>query len=324
MFNRRALLVVLGILASAVPTYAQEKYPSRPIQILSPFGADSASTAVLRRLAVGLEPLVGVSVIVINQPGGMGVVEARHLRSANPDGHVIGMLAGIHAAAHSLLDDVPYDVRKDFQPITQVAQFANLVVTADPRFRTLGDFIAAARANPGTLNVGTLQVGSPDYLTAYLLKKNAGLKFEVVPYKLSTDVVVGALRGDAHIAIQNYFTFKGMMDEGKLRALAVTTAERAPNLPDVPTLQEAGVTGVDTKSWFGLYAPLGTAKDRVDLLNKHIGKVLSEPAFMTWAQGLGFELKSSTPAVLAATMEREVDLQSEAVNALKASSLKAP
>ncbi|OGG56780.1 hypothetical protein A3D71_00345 [Candidatus Kaiserbacteria bacterium RIFCSPHIGHO2_02_FULL_55_20] len=318
------MLAILGILAFTTSVYAQEKYPSQPIKILSPFGPDSASTGILRRLGRDLEPLIGVPVVIINQPGGMGVVEAGHLRSANPDGYTIGMLAGIHAASHWLMPEVPYDVRKDFQPITQVAQFANLVVTADPRFRTLGDFVAAARAAPGVFNVGTMQVGSPDYLTAHLLKKSAGLKFEVVAYKLPADVVTGALRGDTQIAIQNYFTFQGAMGEGRLRPLAVTTAQRAPNLPDIPTLQEAGVPGVDTKSWFGLYAPAGTPKERVDFLNKNIRKVLANPAFIEWAAGMGFDLKPSTPDALAATMLRDVELQGEVVRALKASNPKGP
>ncbi len=308
---KRAILFCVLAFAWALQAHAEEKYPNQTIRILSPFGADAASSEVLRLLVGELEPRLKVPLVVLNQVSGKGVVQGKMLQAAAPDGYTLGILAVTHAASQAMSSAPPYDVRVDFEPISRLAQFANIVVTGESRIRTLRDFFEAASNSPGKLNVGTMQVGTPSHVVAHLIEKQSKLSFGIVPYRTSGDVVVGALRGDAQIAIQPYSAFRGAVQSGTLRPVAVTTAKRASYMPEVPTLEELGILNVDIKSWIGLYAPKGLAKEKVELLNKAIHAALKEPIFALRARELGFDVVPSTPQELADAMAREVALQVE-------------
>ena len=181
------------------------------------------------------------------------------------------------------------------------------MVNASSPFQTLGDFLKAASEKPGTLNVGTVNVGSTQNLTAELFKSMAGIDVVIVPFRGSPDVVVALLRNDIQMAIDFYAALKPTLDGGKARALATSGPQRSPELPDVPTVQEGGVAGFDVTAWNGLYAPAGTPDAIVETLNKALHEVLADPDLKKRALDLGIDAKASTPAELDARLRGDIE-----------------
>ena len=173
----------------------------------------------------------------------------------------------------------------------------------------------AARDKPGTLNVGTINVGGTQNLTAHLFKSMAGINFEIVPFRTSPDVVVSLLRNDLQMDIDFYAALKSGLSDGKLRPIAVTGTKRSPLLPDVPTVQEAGIANFEVVAWNGLYAPKGTPQPVLDTLNRALHEVLAEPELKQRALDLGIELKASTPAEIDARLRGDIDKWGKVITA---------
>jgi tripartite-type tricarboxylate transporter receptor subunit TctC len=247
---RRSAWIALAGLASFVlapsPALAQGKFPSRAIRIVSPFAAGSVSDISMRLFADRLAARLNGQVVVDNQPRAGGVTAAAAVLSSPPDGYTVALFSTSTAISASLFKQLPYDPVRDFLPVSMFSTFANVLATgAGSKYATLGDVIAAARARPGALNIGTTTVGSTNHLAATLFKAMVGLDVVIVPYRTPGDLMTAALRNDVDVIVQSYGALKVALEDRQLRPLATTTPGRAAYLPDVPSVQEAGVSGFD-------------------------------------------------------------------------------
>jgi tripartite-type tricarboxylate transporter receptor subunit TctC len=198
----------------------------------------------------------------------------------------------------------------DFAPVSSVAFFDFVLVTnAQSPLRSVADVIAAARKEPGSLNVGTINIGSSQNLSAELLKSTAGVDFTIVPYRQTPDLLIGMLRGDVDLMIDNY----AAVDDGRARAIATTGTARSPALPDVPTVQEGELKTFEVTSWNGIFAPAGTPGSVVETMNAALQKVLAMPEVKQRMQGLGVEARASTPEALKARLQADIAKWSEVI-----------
>ncbi len=308
--SRRTAVFSLAALAAglAAPAVrAQSKYPEKPVRVILPFGAGGVADVTARLVAAALGNKLGQNFVIENMPGAGGIAAARAAISAGSDGYTLMLQTNGTAISVPLFNHLPFDPVKDFVPISTIGYFTcDFIVNASSPYRTLGDFLKAAKDKPGTLNVGTINVGSTQNLTAELFKSMAGVDVVIVPFRGSPDVVVALLRDDIQMGIDFYAALKPTLDSGKARALATSAPQRSPELPNVPTVQEAGVAGFDVTAWNGLYAPKGTPDDIVQTLNKALHDVLADPDLKKRALDLGIDTKASTPAELDARMRGDI------------------
>jgi tripartite-type tricarboxylate transporter receptor subunit TctC len=287
----------------------------RTMTIYHPYGPGSTSASAMRLLVERMKEKLQVSIVLEYRPGALGVPSATALTHAKPDGCTLGVLAGIHTASPWLMESKAYDPRV-FVPIGLVATFPNLIVTADPRMRTLRDFLRIAREHPKQVTVGTMSRGSPDFLTGLFLL-DAGVPIHLAPYhprSEATQMPVDVLNGTLHVGIQNYFVFAGVLSDGRARALAVTTKERLGKLPDVPTVFEAGLPDfTETKSWLGLFGPPGISQPEVLRLHTTVHALLQDAALHRSFHELGIQPASMTPEALGRMVEAEYQQQGEAI-----------
>jgi tripartite-type tricarboxylate transporter receptor subunit TctC len=287
---------------------AQAKYPDRPVRVILPFGAGGVADVTSRLVAQAMGEKLGQNFVIENMPGAGGIAAARAAIAGGKDGYTLTLQTSGTAISAQLFEHLPFDPLKDFIPISTIGYFTcDFAVETSSPFKALGDFIKAAREKPATLNVGTINVGSTQNLTAELFKSMAGIDVVIVPFRGSPDVVVGLLRGDIQLAVDFYAALKPSFDNEQTRALATSAPQRSPELPDVPTVQEAGVAGFDVTGWNALYAPAGTPDEIIQILNKALREVLTEPDLKKRALDLGIDARASTPAELDAHMRNDID-----------------
>lgn len=310
---RRAFCLGLAQLPAALalgrfaPLRAQANYPTRPVRIIVPFGAGGVADTTVRIVAEKLGDAMGQRFVIENQPGAGGIAAARVVLSAPADGYTLALLSNGTAVSAGLFKKLPFDPLKDFAPISSLGYFDFVLATnAGSEFRTMADLLKALREKPGSLNVGTINIGSTQNLSAELLKSAGDLKFAIVPFRSSPEVLVALLRNDIALMIDNYAALKAALTDGQARALATSGATRSPVLPDVPTVQEAGVPGYETTSWNGLFAKAGTPPDIVAALNAALSKVLADPDIKKQLLEFGIEGKSSTPEEIATRLRGDV------------------
>jgi tripartite-type tricarboxylate transporter receptor subunit TctC len=203
---------------------------------------------------------------------------------------------------------LPYDPLKSFAPISSLGYFDFVFATnAESPFKTLADFIAAAKAKPGTLNVGTINVGSTQNLSAELLKTTAGIDFAIIPYRGTPELLVSTMQGNVALMIDSYSSMKGNLAEGKIRALASSGPVRSESAPDIPTLQQSGVANYDVVSWNALFAPAGTPPEIIATLNQALHDILAEPEVKKRLLELGIEARASTPEEISARLKSDID-----------------
>ncbi len=285
---------------------AEDAYPSRAIRIVTPLAAGSASDAALRILAAKLSERLGVPVLVQNQPGGGGVIAGRTVTNAPADGYTIAW-AGNNTAIGVSLFRKPLDPRVEMTPIVGVSEFAYLFVdAATSQYKTLQQWMTAARAKPGTLNVGTSSVGTSNYLAALLFKSAQHLDFTVVPYKGPAELSVALLRNEVDLVINAYGGLRAGIAAKQVRALAATSAQRIPELPDVPTMAEAGVPDFDVTSWNALYGPKDMPQQAVDVLAKATTEILQRPELIAQFKAIGFDARPIAAAALDQRMRFEI------------------
>ena len=293
------LLVSLALVVFATvaaPLMGQTAYPSRPIMIVVPFPAGGALDIVARALAKEMTTLGGQPVIVENRAGAAGTIGSATVAKANPDGYTLlfGSLA-THALGPALYPKIQYDALKDFAPITQVTS-APLVFASSTLIpaTSLAQLIALAKNKPGTLNYASTGIGTADHLASALFASTAGIDALHVPYKGGAEAKTALITGEASYTITNVQLALPQIQAGKLRALAVTGPRRLAILPDTPTLSEAGTSGVEVTTWFGLFAPANTPADVVNRLNRDALTALKTLREKLLAQG--DEPVGSTPA----------------------------
>ena len=303
-----ALLIVLvldgAILASA---NAQSSYPSRPIRIVIGFGPGGLADITMRLLGQKLTERTGQQVLIENRPGAGGVIAAGAVTQAQPDGYTLFVLSSGIAISRSLLKSMPFDPVADFTPVSTVAFFDLLILAqAQSPLRSINDVIAAARANPGRFNVGTINPGSTQNLSAELLKAATGVNMTIVPYRSTPEVLTALLRDDVHIMVESYAALKAPIDDGRVRPIAATGETRSPMLPNVPTLRESAV-GAEVVGWNALVAPAQTPRPIVELLNRHVTTIVAQPDFRQRLIELGTEARASTPEELGARLSADID-----------------
>jgi tripartite-type tricarboxylate transporter receptor subunit TctC len=276
-----------------------QTWPAQPIRILLPYGAGGVADITARVLAQRLSQAMGQQVIIDNRPSAGQIVASEAAMKAEPDGYTLLWLNQGHAVSVSLFNSLPYDPAKDFLPISTVGFFGMaLLVDSKSPYTSLKDFIAAAKANPGKLNLGTTSPGGTQYIAAELLKFMAGIDFQTVPFKTTPLIVASVKTGDLQAMIEILAPVIPHIKSGSLRALAVTFDHRFSELPDVPTLAEAGVPGYEASAWNGVAAPLKTPRAVIDRLNREINAAVADPAVRQRLLGLGVDPRGSTPEEL--------------------------
>jgi tripartite-type tricarboxylate transporter receptor subunit TctC len=314
---RRAL--ILSGLALALSTVAlAQNYPTQPVRILLPYGAGGVADITARVVAQKLSQNLGQQVIIDNRPSAGQIVATEAVMKAEPDGYTLLWFNQGHAVSVSLFNSLPYDPAKDFLPISTVGFFGMaLLVDSKSPYKSVGDLIAAAKANPGKLNVGTTSPGGTQYIAAELFKSMAGLDVQTVPFKTTPLIVASVKTGDLQAMVEILAPVIPHIKSGNLRALAVTFDHRFAGLPDIPTLAESGVPGYEASAWNGVAAPLRTSKAIVDRLNREINAAVAAPEVKQRLQELGVDARGSTPEALHALLVSETAKWKKVVEAAK-------
>ncbi|HVR52497.1 MAG TPA: tripartite tricarboxylate transporter substrate binding protein [Pseudorhodoferax sp.] len=308
----RARRLLLATLAAASATLlplpgAAQNYPTKPITMIVPFSAGGTTDILARIVGQALSTELGQSVIIDNRAGAGGNIGGQLAARAPADGYTLFMgTVGTHAINEALYKKMPFNPIKDFAPLSRVANVPNLLVAhpAQP-FKTVPELIAYAKANPGKVNFGSSGSGSSIHLSGELFKSMAKVDMVHIPYKGSAPAVNDLLGNQIAIMFDNMPSAIQHVRAGKLRPIAVTTAKRSPELPDVPTIAESGVPGYEATSWFGLFAVAGTPAPIVTQLNKALVKVLNQPDVKAKIAAQGGEVVAETPEQFAAFIKAE-------------------
>jgi tripartite-type tricarboxylate transporter receptor subunit TctC len=312
MMNRQQFLFSLTALAAS-SVFAQN-FPSKPLKIVVPFGAGGVADLTARAVAQKLSESLGQSVIVDNKPSAGGIVAGDLVAKAEPDGHTLLLMSNGTAVSTGLFKSLPFDAQKDFAPISTLGTFdIALVALEGGKFKTAQELIAFAKANPGKLNVGTINIGSTQNLSAELIKSAGGLDFQVVPFKGTPDVISALRGGTVDAAVEILGPMMGQINAKAVRALAVLGEKRASKLPDVPTLREAGISGATASSWNALAAPAKTPRDVIARLNKAVQDALNAPDLKAKLADLNVDAQSSSPEALATLLSNETKRWSDVI-----------
>jgi len=305
---KKAVLTLLAIVLTAVlAPQAQAKWPEKPIRLVLPFGPGGVADVTSRVMAAKLGDKLGQQVVVENMPGPGGIAAARTVIQAPPDGYTMALVTNGTAISVAAFNKLPFDPVKDFAMVSMVGTF-DLVfaVNSASEFKTLGDFIKAAKANPGKLNIGTIAVGGTQNLGAELFKSMADINVQIVPYKNSPDIVVALLRNDVQMLVEFPPAVQGQVNDGKLRLLATSSPQPSRLVPGVPTADQAGVKGYEVISWNGVAAPKGTPPDVIAAMNNAMREVLAMPDVKAQFEKVGVEARASSPDELMDRLKADI------------------
>jgi len=318
MVTRRDLLqgaAAAGVLSCAGLARAQA-WPAKPIRVISPFAAGGGTDAFLRPIAAKLSQTMGQQWVVENLAGAGGTVGATAAAKAAPDGYTLFCGAVHHTIAETLYTRLPYSLERDLVPITVLAYVPNVVVV-HPKMpvNNLQEFIAYARANPGKLNFGSAGNGTSHHLTVELFKQINKLYMTHIPYKGAGPMMQDLLAGQVDFAFDGMGTSATQIKGGKLKALAVTSSRRVAAFPDIPTMEQAGVKDYFATTWYGLWAPRGTAPEIVNRTQQEVAKTLQDTSIKEiWFQQ-GAEAGGNTPADFATFIHAEIEKWGKVVKA---------
>ncbi|MGB7688057.1 MAG: tripartite tricarboxylate transporter substrate-binding protein [Pseudolabrys sp.] len=312
---RRPAVLMLAAFTVALAPQAQAAWPEKPIKFVLPFGAGGVADVTARILADKLSQKLNQRVVVENMPGPGGIAAARAVITSPPDGYTMAWVTNGTAISVATFQSLPFDPVKDFAMVSMAGTFDLVfVVNSQSEYKTLADFLKAAKANPGKLNIGTIVAGSTQNLGGELFKSLAGLNVQIVPYKNSPDIVVALLRNDVQMMIDFPPAVAGQVADNKLRILASSSPQPSPLLPGVPTADQAGVRGYEVISWNGVGAPKDTPKEVIDMMNKAMGDVLAMPDVKEQLAKVGVIAKASTPAELMARLTTDIKKWNEVVD----------
>jgi tripartite-type tricarboxylate transporter receptor subunit TctC len=307
--GRRAALLAVLLLASAWPADARaETYPARPVRMIVPFPPGGGVDIVTRLTADMLSQRFGQQFMVDNRPGAGANLGADLLAKAAPDGYTIGtMTIGTHGINPALYAHLPFDPVRDFTPITLLVTLPNaMMVPPSLGVRTVRDFIALAKARPGKLNFGSSGNGTSVHLSGELFKQMAGIDIVHVPYRGAAMAIPDLIAGRVQVIFDNLVSVTPHISAGDLLALAVTSRERWPLLPDLPTMAEAGVPGFDVESWYAIMGPANLPRERVMALNQALNQGMTRPAMRERLLEMGARPAVGTPEALAAHIDAEM------------------
>ena len=296
---RCAAFMACGVslaLGMATVDLRAETYPSKPVRVIVPYGPGGIADVTMRMVAQNLSQHFGQQFFIENRPGAGGVVGLQGANEAAPDGYTLVMVGGGLTIAKALFKSLPYNIETDFTPISTTASYGLVIATkAGLPYKTVKDVIAAAKANPGKLNFGTINAGSAQNLSAELFRTLAGIDATIIPFKTTPDLASAVLRGDVDVAFEYYIGFQSPIVNDQMIVLATTGSERASNLPNAPTVIESGLPGYDVTSWNGLAAPAGTPADIVTLLNRAVENALKSPEIQKFSSAAGMDARGMAP-----------------------------
>ena len=321
---KRLLTLSLALFATFLSpvTDAQPAYPNKAIRVIVPLAVGSAVDNGARVLLQKMGADLGQSFVIENIPGSSGLIGADRVAHAAPDGYTIG---GFNDSVLTMIPHIypkaGWDALTDFVPVSLVGTIEwGLVVKPDSPYRTAADFIAAAKAAPGKLNYGSGGNGSPQHIAMAMFASRAGINATHVPYKGATPAAVAVAAGEVDVAFQGLGTVTSLIQGGKLRLLAVSTPQRLPQYPNVPTVSESGLPDFFFNSWFALVAPKGTPRPVVDRLVGSMRQALDDPETKKQLVGLGITLRGSSPEEFASALRDQYALYRKVIesNGIKA------
>jgi tripartite-type tricarboxylate transporter receptor subunit TctC len=315
MIARRTAWLGLAAMLVALAPQAQAAWPEKPIKFVLPFGAGGVADVTARILADKLSQKLNQRVVVENMPGPGGIAAARAVITSPADGYTMAWVTNGAAISVATFQSLPFDPVKDFAMVSMAGTFDLVFVVNDQsEYKTLADFIKAAKDNPGKMNIGTIAVGSTQNLGAELFKSLTGLNIQIVPYKNSPDIVVALLRNDVQLMIDFPPAVAGQVADKKLRVLATSSPQPSPLLPGVPTADQAGVKGYEVISWNGVGVPKDTPKEVIDTMNKAMREVLAMPDVQEQLGKVGVIAKASTPEEALARLTADIKKWNDVVD----------
>ena len=312
---RSRFFVVAAIAALMASDASAEDYPSRPIKIVSPHPVGVATDILARALALKLSQSLGQPVIVENRPGANGIVAAGSIAKAPPDGYTLHITSGAHIANAHVAKDLPYDVIKDFAPVTQLAASYGLALITNLPVKSVAELVALAKQKPGQLSYATNGIGNITHVAGLLFEARTSTKMVPVPYNtpnLTTDVMTGTV----DLTFYSTASAAPLVNSGQIKALALTGPQRSPSLPDTPTLQELGYSDFDVTGYFGLLSPGGTPSDRIDRIYRESLTALASPELKRVMETAGMYAVGSRPEEFAAFLKKDLDYQGRLMDEL--------
>ena len=310
--------VLAAILCGAAGVASAQAWPSKNVTIVVPFPAGGTTDVLARAVSTKLSAVIGQPVIVENKPGAGATLGAAFVAKAPADGYILLMGAVHHTVATSVYRNLPYSFQKDFAPITTVALVPNvLVVSAKAPYTSVNDLVAAGKASPEKLSYGSNGNGTAQHMIGTQFQIETGARVLHVPYKGSAPLTTDLLGGQVDMSFDTITPVLPFIKEGRLKALAVTTAKRSSTLPDVPTLQESGIPNIAIGTWFGLLAPAATPGNVVARLNTEVVKIIHSPEFRKQMQDIGAEPVGNKPEEMARQITEETEKFAQLVKAGK-------
>ena len=304
----KRILVALAATLVAGSAMAQSAWPSKPIRMVVPFTAGSVTDIVGRTIAESMGKSLGQPVIIENKPGAGGTIGAAQVAKSDPDGHTILVHSSGHALNPALYPSLPYDTVKDLTGVTPLAAVPNVLVVSPARgWKSVADVIAAAKAKPGQLNYASAGTGSATHMNAEKFKLKAGIDAQHVPFKGTPEALTDVIGGRNDWFFAPLASALPLIKDGRLQALAVSSAQRSPALPDVPTTVEAGVPGSDYTLWVGMIVPAATPAPVVRRLHEEALKALNAPEVKARMASLGADVVTMEPAAFNAYIRTEME-----------------
>lgn len=314
MSRRAFLTAALAATSLAAPSAFAQEWPSKPIQLVIPYPPGGSADLLARPLALQLQQQLGQPVVLEYKAGAGGTVASQYVARAKPDGHTILMVLAAHAINDSLYPKLPYDTRKDFTPVSLVANLPMIVVASNKlAARDIPALIKAAQAEPGVLTFGSAGNGNTGHLAGELFSSSAGVKMTHVPYKGSAGVVNAMLAGDIHLTFDSISTSMPHVRSGRMHAIAVTSKQRSALAPEVPTVQEQGLKDFDINGWYAIIGPAQLPASISQRLSIEIAKAVATPQLQQQMTAAGYEAVGSSPAELEKHIDQEIQRWSAVV-----------
>nr|WP_286197423.1 tripartite tricarboxylate transporter substrate binding protein [Variovorax boronicumulans] len=316
MWTKREFLAA-GAASVLLPQLAAaQSFPSKPLKLVVPNAAGGAADLTARTVGQKLADALGQPVVIDNRPSAGGIVAGEAVARSPADGHTLLLVSSGSAVSAALFKSLPFDTQKDFAPVSMLATFdLGIVVAQDSRFKTLGELVAYAKANPGKLNIGTPQIGTTQNLAAELFKSTAGIDAQIVPFNGTPPVITAVRGGQLDAMLDILGPLMSQISAKALRPLAVLGAKRTALLPDTPAARETGgsLANFEVASWNGLAVPAATPKDVVARLSKETNAALALPDVKQKLLDLSLIAQGSTPEQLASQLDREIKRWSEVI-----------